>query len=95
MYVWNPKHVTDENQGWGYDDVLKYFIKSENAKVTNADTGYHGENGLLSVSDVPYRTPIAKAFVDSGSQIGLPNIDVNGEKQVGIDYIQVISCRAR
>lgn len=50
---------------------------------------YHGQNGLLSVSDVPYRTTVAKAFVDAGSQIGLPIIDVNGEKSVGINYIQV------
>lgn len=51
---------------------------------------YHGKDGLLSVTDIPYRTPIAKAFVDAGSQIGLPVIDVNGKKQIGINYIQVI-----
>lgn len=65
-------------------------MKSENANVSSADVGYHGQDGLLSVSDVPYRTPISKAFVDAGSQIGIPVIDVNGEKQVGINYIQVI-----
>lgn len=52
--------------------------------------GYHGQNGLLTVTDVPFKTPIAKAFVDAGSQIGLPVIDVNGEKQVGVNYVQVI-----
>jgi len=77
-------------KGWSYDDVLKYFIRSENTNVPGADPGYHGQNGLLSVTDVPYRTPLAKAFVDAGSQIGLPIIDVNGEKQVGINYLQVI-----
>lgn len=51
---------------------------------------YHGKNGLLSVTDVPYKTPLAKAFVDAGSQIGLPVIDVNGENQIGINYLQVI-----
>lgn len=75
--------------GWSYDEVLKYFIKSENADISNADAGYHGRDGLLSVTEVPYRTPIAKAFVDAGSQIGLPVIDVNGKKQVGINYLQV------
>lgn len=58
--------------------------------MSQADTGYHGQNGLLSVSDVPYRSPIAKAFVDAGSQMGHPVIDVNGEKQIGINYIQVL-----
>lgn len=45
---------------------------------------------MLSISDVPYRTPIAKAFVNAGLKIGLPVIDVNGENQVGVNYIQVI-----
>jgi len=77
-------------KGWSYDDVLKYFMRSENSNVSDADQGYHGQDGLLSVTDVPYRTPVAKAFVDAGLQIGLPIIDVNGEKQIGINYLQVI-----
>lgn len=69
-------------------------MKSENANLSTSDVNYHGHNGLLSVTDVPYRTPIADAFVNAGSQIGLPVIDLNGEKQIGINYIQVIkSCR--
>jgi len=69
---------------------LKYFIKSENANLSQAESGYHGKNGLLSVTEVPYRTlAIAMAFVEAGSQIGLPVIDVNGEKQIGINYLQV------
>lgn len=42
------------------------------------------------MSNVPFKSPIAKAFVEAGSQIGLPVIDVNGEKQIGINYLQVI-----
>jgi len=75
--------------GWSNDDVMKYFIKSENANLTTTETNYHGYHGLLSVTDVPYRTPISDAFVDAGSQIGLPVVDLNGEKQIGINYIQV------
>jgi len=77
------------NTEWSYDNVLKYFKKSENVNVSQADMSYRGQNGLLSVTDVPYRTPIAKAFVDAGSKIGLPQIDVNGEKQIGVNYVQV------
>jgi len=77
-------------KGWSYDEVLKYFMKSEKATLSKADMDYHGQNGLLSVSDVPYRTPIAKAFVNAGLEIGLPLIDVNGEKDIGINYIQVL-----
>ncbi|XP_025423009.1 glucose dehydrogenase [FAD, quinone]-like isoform X2 [Sipha flava] len=76
------------NTGWSYDEVLKYFIKSENANLSHSDMDYHGKHGLLSVTDIPYRTPIARAFVDAGSKIGLPVIDVNGKNQIGINYIQ-------
>ncbi|XP_050440620.1 glucose dehydrogenase [FAD, quinone]-like isoform X2 [Adelges cooleyi] len=76
------------NPGWSYKDVLKYFMKSENAVLSQPDPGYHGHNGLLSINNVPFRTPIAKAFVDSGNEIGLPIIDYNGKHQIGINYLQ-------
>lgn len=41
------------------------------------------------MSDIKYKTKIANAFVDSLSQIGHPIIDVNGEKQIGANYLQV------
>lgn len=76
--------------GWSNDEVMKYFIKLENANISTSDVNYHGYDGLMSVTDVPYRTRIADAFVNAGSQIGLPVADLNGEKQIGINYIQVI-----
>ncbi|XP_026822611.1 glucose dehydrogenase [FAD, quinone]-like isoform X1 [Rhopalosiphum maidis] len=76
------------NTGWNYDNVFKYFIKSESANLSDADPSYHGSNGLLSVTNVPYKTQIAKAFVEAGSQIGLPVVDFNGKKQIGINYLQ-------
>jgi len=69
---------------------MKYFIKLENANLSTSDVNYHGYNGLMSVTDVPYKTRIADAFVNAGSQIGHPVADLNGEKQIGINYIQVI-----
>jgi len=83
------------NAGWSNDDVMKYFLKSENANLSTSDVNYHRYNGLLSVTDVPFRTPIAKAFVDAGSQIGLPVIDLNGENQIGINYIQATMKKGR
>ncbi|XP_060849193.1 glucose dehydrogenase [FAD, quinone]-like isoform X1 [Rhopalosiphum padi] len=83
------------NAGWSNDDVMKYFLKSENANLSTSDVNYHRYNGLLSVTDVPFRTPIAKAFVDAGSQIGLPVVDLNGENQIGINYIQATMKKGR
>ncbi|XP_015377490.1 PREDICTED: glucose dehydrogenase [FAD, quinone]-like [Diuraphis noxia] len=78
------------NTGWSNEEVMKYFIKLENANLSNSDVNYHGHNGLMSVIDVPYKTQIADAFVDAGAQIGLPVADLNGKNQIGINYIQVI-----
>ena len=38
-------------EGWGYEEVLQYFKKSENfiSDVENKDT-LHGEGGKLSVT---------------------------------------------
>src|ERR1700756_1713617 len=41
------------NPGWGYDDVLPYFIKSE-GNQRGADA-FHGGNGPLKVSDIAAR----------------------------------------
>lgn len=41
------------NADWSYQDVLPYFIKSENSQI-NGDSGYHGRNGFWNVK---YHTP--------------------------------------
>ncbi|XP_050539421.1 glucose dehydrogenase [FAD, quinone]-like isoform X2 [Daktulosphaira vitifoliae] len=77
------------NEGWNYDQVLKYFIKSERANLSQSEEMFHGKDGPLYVSDIKFKSNIAKAFVKSLSQIGHPIIDVNGEKQTGGNYLQV------
>jgi hypothetical protein len=55
----------------GYDDVLPYFIKSEdNRKPYLAETPYHGVRGYLAVQEAPYRTPLAAAFIEGGIELG-------------------------
>lgn len=69
--------------------MLKYFMKSERVNLSQYDERYHGKDGPLWVSDVKYKSKVAEAFVNSASQIGHPIIDVNGEKQIGANYLQV------
>ena len=39
------------NTGWGFDDVLPYFIRSEcNEQAGQLDAGYHGTRGPLNVT---------------------------------------------
>ncbi|XP_055591501.1 glucose dehydrogenase [FAD, quinone]-like [Uranotaenia lowii] len=77
------------NPGWSYDEVLPYFLKSENANVKDFDdNGYHGKNGYLSVEDAVYRSPLAEALVESCEKIGLPYVDYNGKEQYGSSFAQ-------
>ena len=75
-------------EGWGFDDVLPYFIKAEN-NVHGADER-HGDSGPLHVSDLLSPREISKAFVEAAVANGLEhNQDFNGKKQDGAGLYQV------
>lgn len=76
--------VTMGCTGWSAEEVLPYFKKSEgNEQANDLDQGYHNSQGELAVSYAKYyETPLAQAFIDSGTAIGLPgNKDYNGKQQ--------------
>jgi len=80
------------NPGWGFDDVLPYFRKSERQQ-RGADR-FHGVDGPLGVSDLTLRHPLCEAFIESGTRIGLPrNDDFNGAAQEGVGYFQLTTWR--
>jgi len=76
------------NTGWGYDDVLPYFIRSER-NVRGADA-FHGADGPLRVSDIGARHELIEAFIAGAGQIGVPRTDdFNGPRQEGAGYYQL------
>ena len=75
------------NVGWGYDDVLPFFRKSEDSD--RGPSEFHGTGGPLTVG-TSHRHDLADAFVAAGAQAGYPeNDDVNGATQEGFNYNQV------
>ena len=64
--------------GWSYDDLLPWFIRSENqSRGTDA---YHGADGPLSVADLPDKHELADAFIEAAIANGIPsNNDFNGK----------------
>lgn len=77
------------NIGWGYKDVLHYFKKSEdNRNPYLARTPYHGSNGLLTVQEAPWRTPLSLTFIKAGEEMGYEHRDINGEEQRGFMLTQ-------
>ncbi|KAI0224807.1 Alcohol dehydrogenase [acceptor] [Lamellibrachia satsuma] len=74
--------------GWSYNNVLPYFIKAEkNQNMILAYSKYHGRKGPLVVNDM-YVTPLSKAFVDAGIELGHKNVDANGKEQLGVSASQ-------
>lgn len=77
------------NPGWGYNDVLYYFKKSEdNRNPFLGRNPYHGTGGYLTVQEAPWRTPLSVAFVKAGMEMGYENRDINGESQTGFMLTQ-------
>ena len=78
------------NVGWGWDDVLPYFKRSEDQE-RGADA-LHGAGGPIKVSDIRDRREICEAFVAAAQEAGLPyNDDFNGPTQEGVGYFQTTS----
>jgi len=76
------------NDGWGYDDVLPWFIRSESNSRGAGD--FHGAQGPLGVSDAADRHALTDAFVSAGIEAGFgANADFNGRDQAGVGYYQL------
>jgi choline dehydrogenase len=75
------------NPGWGYDDVLPYFKRSEN--WCGAASPYHGTGGPLDVRGIDECPPVAEAFVEAAAERGFArNDDFNGAEQEGVGRYQ-------
>ena len=75
-------------EGWGYDDVLPYFKKSEDYRGRGGDEGYHGHGGPLTVEDAAYVSPASLMFVEAGKELGYKELDYNGRSQEGFSITQ-------
>ncbi len=69
--------------GWGFDDCLPYFRKSE-TWMKGADI-YRGGDGPLATCDGNgMQNPLYQAFIDAGQEAGYPVTgDCNGHQQEG------------
>lgn len=77
------------NPGWGYDQALYYFKKSEdNRNPYLKNSPYHNTGGLLTVQESPWKTPLVVAFIEAGAELGYENRDINGEYQTGFMIAQ-------
>lgn len=74
--------------GWGWDDVLPYFLKAEDNERGASEL--HGAGGPLRVIDCRSRYRTCEAFIEAAIEAGLePNHDFNGPEQDGVGWYQV------
>ena len=90
LYVRGQRQDYDQwaqsgNKGWGYDDVLPLFKRSETHEDGASDI--HGDSGGLAVSRIRAKSEIAEAFIGAAVEMGVPRTDdYNGEEQEGAGY---------
>ena len=83
--TWRDDYGCD---GWGYTDLLPYFLRAENN--SRGASAFHGASGPLSVQDGKYKSQLTAAFVESAQHSGLAaNDDFNGARQDGSGFYQV------
>ncbi|RCW63215.1 choline dehydrogenase [Pseudorhodoferax soli] len=81
--VWNR----EGSPGWGWNDVLPYFLKSEHNE--RGGSTWHGDQGPLWASDIQHRDDLMEAAFDAAVNLGVPrNDDFNGPSQEGAGYYQ-------
>jgi choline dehydrogenase len=75
--------------GWGWDDVLPYFMKSEDN--VRGVSEFHGTGGPLRVAE--QRSPrrsVDRRLLEASQAAGIPRIrDYNGPEQDGVAMFQV------
>lgn len=75
-------------KGWGWKDVLPYFLKSEGNQWGKSKL--HNNDGPLQVTDQSEPRPITHAFLDAAENLQLRRTDdFNGPHQEGVGLYQV------
>lgn len=76
------------NPGWGYEDVLPYFRRSERC-VGFGDPDYRGHDGELPITGPDWDNLLCRRFIEGAQAYGIPrNEDYNGAQQDGVGYFQ-------
>ncbi|GAA1176211.1 FAD-dependent oxidoreductase [Pseudonocardia alaniniphila] len=72
--------------GWGYEDLLPYFCRSEHA--AGRDERYRGTGGPMIVTGAEEVAPFENAAFEAVAELGLPiSDDLNGADQDGVGWI--------
>ncbi|KAL6446941.1 hypothetical protein ACFW04_001378 [Cataglyphis niger] len=81
------------NHGWSWNDVLPYFMCSENnTEINRVGRKYHSTGGLLTVERFPWKPAIADDILAAAAERGYPiSEDLNGDQFTGFSVAQTNS----
>ena len=75
------------NLGWGWDDVLPYFLKSENNELGKSE--FHNDKGPISVANKKINLKMLEEFQNAAEEKGIPKtLDFNTGDNFGIGFFQ-------
>ncbi len=77
------------NAGWGWSDVLPYFIRAQD-HADGADA-LHGSGGPMRVERIDDQVhPLCASFLAAGQALGFPRVDdFNGPSMAGVGLYQI------
>ena len=80
--------------GWGWADVLPYFLRSEDN--SRGASEFHRTGGELRVEDQRSPRPLDRRLLDASAAAGIPRVDdYNGPEQDGVSMFQVTQRNGR
>lgn len=94
VYVRGSRHDYDNwvrggAEGWSYEEVLPYFLKSEDMQdPVLQKSEYHSKGGPLKV-EVKDSSPLTDIVHQAGQELGYPSVDYNGPTMIGVSRSQV------
>ena len=82
------------NTGWGWDDILPYFLKSENNEL--GLNKFHNDKGPITVSNKKINLKMLEEFQNAAEEVGIPRTnDFNTGDNFGIGYFQFTTSRQK
>ena len=82
------------NKGWGWDDVLPYFIKSENNELGKGK--YHSDSGPIMVANKKIKLKMLDEFINAAEETGIPKTnDFNTGNNFGVGFYQFTTSHSK
>jgi len=82
------------NAGWGWNDVLPYFLKSENNELGKSE--FHNDSGPITVANKKINLKLLDEFQNAAEEVGIPKtVDFNKGDNFGVGFFQFTTSHSK